>query len=108
MDAGPTNTDTNIPLEQCQDGYLYRIDARSASLGIFCAEKKSFFISRFTIVPPAFLFTEEHWDVGKPHGTAKALEVLEKAPDFDYDKDEEAVLKYLEDALGRYGDDDSS
>ena len=68
--------ETYIQIKECQDGYLYRIDARNASLGIWDAEKKGFVIRR-TQYEKTFLWMEFHWDA--PLGTAKPLEVLEKA-----------------------------
>jgi len=71
--------DTWIPLNDCVDGRLYAIDARNATIGIFNAESRSFLISRFKF-GSNFLFEEEHWDCGEPHGTAKPLRDLGSTP----------------------------
>jgi len=44
MSRKPENT--HIPIDQCKDGYAYRIDARNGSVGIYSAERKSFAIVR--------------------------------------------------------------
>jgi len=67
--------DTWIQLKDCIDGHLYAIDARNAPLGVFLAKEKSFLISRFKF-KENYLYLEEHWDCGEPHGTAKPLQDL--------------------------------
>lgn len=68
-----------IPISKCKDGYLYRIVARNASLGIWNEKNKSFSISRFKF-GDNFIFEEFHWETGPPYGTARPLEELEKSP----------------------------
>lgn len=75
-----------IPLNECNDGFLYIISARNAKLGIFCKEDNSFIIRRANNGPtfifkddkwikdgPYYLSKEYHWDTGEPFGTAKPL-----------------------------------
>jgi len=73
-----------IALGECSDGHLYHIAARNASLGVFCAEEQGFVISRHKF-GRNYLFTEEHWDTGEPHGTAKPLVEIEEAPEVTLD-----------------------
>ena len=81
-----------LAIDKCKDGYLYRINARNASYGIYNEKKKSFTISRYKF-GEVFLFHEDHWDTGAPHGTAKCLKEIEKAPEFNNDKEK---LEYLD------------
>lgn len=67
-----------ISLNNCKDGYLYKIKARNSQLGIFSKKDSGFIISRkkFTY---NYLFIEYHWDLGyEGFGTVKPLEELEK------------------------------
>lgn len=68
-----------IPMENCRDGYLYRILARNADYGIYNEKHKGFLISRFKF-SDNYTFTEDHWDTGAPHGTVKPLMEIGKAP----------------------------
>lgn len=88
----------NIPLEECEDGYLYWINARNGSLGVFQAELKGFTFIR-TKWDDRFLFTEYHWDTGPPLGTARARLKLEKAPIFGSAED---LFNYLEEVSKIY------
>ncbi len=86
-----------ISLENCEEGFLYAIEARNASVGIFIKEKSGFVIPRYKF--GYFLFTEDHWDTGEPHGTVRPFFKLEKIPpeiETALEQgDEEEVLKYL-------------
>ena len=62
-----------------KDGYLYKLDARNGSVGIWRADEESFIISRHKF-GDNFLDEEYHWDLGAPYGTAKPLQVLEESP----------------------------
>lgn len=68
-----------IPLSECEEGYLYRIDCRNLSLGVF--NSKAGFIGIRDKWGSKFLFTEYHWDTGPPFGTVCPKEKLEKLPD---------------------------
>jgi len=83
--------DSYIPIAECRSGYLYRIDSRNASFGIYDAENECFIISR-TKFYDNFLDEEDHWDTGIPCGTVKPLELIEEAPEFSSEID---VLNYL-------------
>jgi len=87
-----------IPMEKCKDGWLYRIDARNANLGIYNATKKTFYIRRdkWGFI---HLFEEYHWDTGEPYGTAKPLEEIEFAGNFNNDDERLAYLikKFVDD-----------
>ena len=69
-----------IPLDKCRNGYLYRIEARNAGVGIYNEKEKSFTINR--LKGDRFLYPEYHWDTGEPYGTVKPLEEFEEAPGF--------------------------
>jgi len=103
-----------IALKDCKDGYLYRIDARNAGLGIFWKAEKSFIILRHKFFDK-FLDTEGHWDTGSPYGSAKCLEELEKyldeiPVDFMTTNNKEQVEKwrdtfrYMQEKEKEYGD----
>jgi hypothetical protein len=82
--------------EELKDGYLYEIDARNASIGIWDEKRKTFFISR-TKFYDNFLFDENH--VSCPDfGTATPIREIEKSPftmNIDLYEIERHVLKYL-------------
>ena len=101
-------SEKEIKLEDCKDGYLYQIGARNSDLGVFSLRHKGFVINREKF-GDKFLFAEYHWDIGAPHGTAKCIKELEKAPDFawgewhksTYDQEQE-MLKWLEEKEAEY------
>jgi hypothetical protein len=70
---------TYIPVEKLEEGYLYSIDARNASYGIWFASEQGFVIRRHKF-GSVFLFTEIHWDLSESFGTVKPLLKLEKSP----------------------------
>ncbi len=88
-----------IKLEDLKDGWLYEIDGRLASLGIWSSLKRTFLVSRWKY-GDNFLFGEDHFDaftMGKdtPNGTVLPLREIEKVPvDIDY-TDEAEALPYL-------------
>lgn len=65
-----------ISIENCKNGYLYKIFARNSWLGIWWAKKKGFIILREKM-GSTYLFTEYHWDTGEPFGTVKPIELVE-------------------------------
>lgn len=89
---------SSIPIAECMDGWLYWITARNASLGIWRGEHLGFEISRWKF-GSNFSFIEDHWDTGRPHGTATPHLAIERAPD---DMDEEAFLGYMNGAHERF------
>ena len=99
-----------IKMKDLKGGYLYYIDARNASYGIWIPQKESFAISRIKF-QDNFIFEEHHWDC-ESFATVKPLKEMEKSPFeaknlviahikedgkttyFGY-KDEEKLLEYL-------------
>lgn len=65
-----------IPLEQCVNGRLYRIESRNLAVGVF-VEKRSGFIGIREKFGSEYLFTEYHWDTGSPFGTVRPIELLD-------------------------------
>jgi len=70
-----------IPLDQCQDRHLYRVDARTLSpAAVFCQKNSSFFGIR-TKFGYRFIDEEYHWEC-PAYATVRPLEDLgETAPD---------------------------
>ncbi len=82
-----------IKIEDLKDGWLYEIDGRNASLGIWSASKRTFLISRHKY-RDNFLFEEDHFDsftIGKDpsYATVLPLREIEKVPN------EAEILTYL-------------
>ena len=76
----------HMPIKDCLDGHLYKLDARNASCGIYDAGKKAFELHRYKF-GNTFLDYETHWDADEKHGTAKPLLLVEEAPELsDYDR----------------------
>ena len=69
-----------IPLNECKNGYIYKLNSRNLSKGVFC-EKSQGFTGIREKFGDRYLDTEYHWDTGAPHGTAHALEEIGKLPD---------------------------
>lgn len=99
-----------IKIKDLKNGYLYYIDARNASYGIWIPEKEAFAISRIKFFDN-FIFEEHHWDC-KAFATVQPLKEIEKSPFKSEDlltvhiredgkttyfgyKDEEKLLEYL-------------
>ena len=68
-----------LPLAECKDRFLYRLNSRNLSLGVFNAKLQGFVGIRYKF--DEYLDTEYHWDTGAPHGTAYPLEELRELPD---------------------------
>jgi hypothetical protein len=90
-----------IKIKDCKDGFLYRIDARNARVGIYDKEQLGFIISRHKF-KDNFLYVEYHWDVGtikpelKQHGTAAPIEELGPTKlSFLPEMNDEEKLKFL-------------
>lgn len=64
-----------IPLIDCRNRKLYRINSRNLSLGVFNEKTKGFIGLRYKF-GDTFAFTEYHWDVGEPFGTVQPQEEL--------------------------------
>lgn len=72
----------HIPLAQCKKGFFYKLDSRNLSSGVFNGNPVCpGFIGLREKFGSIFLFTEDHYDNGAPHGTAKPLEEIEQLPD---------------------------
>lgn len=65
-----------LKLDECENGYLYRISARNFGYGVFNAKYKGFIGIRVKF-SDEYLDTEIHWDEG---GTVHPYERLEKCP----------------------------
>lgn len=61
-------------MDKCVDDHMYIIYARNAHVGIYYEESRWFYIARYKF--GWFIDTENHWDTGEPHGTAKPLKDL--------------------------------
>ena len=98
-----------LKMPELKDGWLYRIHARNADLGIWFAGNESFVISRFKF-GRNFIFEEYHWDC-ESFATARPIRELERAPfdpsvDFSmegvrYPREKEG-LGYLNEARHRF------
>ena len=86
--------DEYIPLEDCQDGFLYEIKARNFSFGVFCAKTKGFIGIRNKF-GNEFLDEEFHWDTGAPFGTAKPIRMIKECPEICR-PDNDDLFKWLE------------
>jgi len=88
-----------IKIMDLKDGWLYEIEGRTASLGIWSATNRTFLVSRYKF-GDNFIFPEDHFDaftMGKdtPNGTVLPLRAIEKAPiDINF-YDEAELLAYL-------------
>lgn len=80
-----------IKIDQCKNGYVYKILARNGIFGIYNSLDYSFTLSRFKF-SSNYLFDEYHWDTGEPFGTVKPIEEIEKLPE---NMDENEILVYL-------------
>ena len=69
-----------IPIEQCKQGYLYKIHARNFGLGVYSEVDRGFIGIRYKF-GDRFLDIEYHYDTGVPHGTASPIEEICKVPD---------------------------
>lgn len=69
-----------IASKDCKNGYVYEVDARNFSYGVYSSEESGFIGIRHKFADE-FLDIEVHWDVGPPYGTAKPLRELGKVPD---------------------------
>jgi len=68
-----------MPLDQCKKGYLYKIDSRNLSYGVY--DGKQGFIGIREKFGSKYLFTEFHYDQGAPYGTVFPEKELEQVPD---------------------------
>ena len=64
-----------LPLADCKDRKLYRVDARRQSFGVFKKATGGFLGLREKF-GSVFVFEEFHWEASKIHGTVQPLEEL--------------------------------
>jgi len=69
-----------IPLNDCKDRFLYQINSRNLSYGVYNEETKGFVGIRNKF-GENYLFTEYHYDIGSPCGTVFPKKELIKIPD---------------------------
>lgn len=68
-----------IPLRDCKHGFLYKLESRNLDFGVFNSVNSGFIGIRYKL-GDKFLFTENHWEIGPPFGTAKPIEELQQVP----------------------------
>jgi hypothetical protein len=70
-----------IPIEECKHGYLYYIQSRNLSIGVFNKDNDNGLIGVREKFGSRYLFTEFHYDNGPPFGTAKPILELGPVPE---------------------------
>ena len=88
-----------IPLEECKHGYLYKINSRNLTFGVFNSGQSNTGLSNGFIglrvkFDETYLFTEYHWDTGPPIGTVHPKVELEKCP-LELNEDSEELFNWL-------------
>jgi hypothetical protein len=79
-DAGSAPIRENtIPLNECRNGWVYRLSSRNLGFGVFVQASNGFIGIREKF-NHKYLFTEYHRDTGVPFGTVCPKEELEPAP----------------------------
>lgn len=96
-----------LTTDECKDGYLYEIEARNFSLGVYRATTKGFIGIRYKF-GNRYLFEELHWDNDPHFGTVKPLRELEACHvwpvmDAKLEEDSKALFDYLEGQLSDRG-----
>ena len=88
-----------IPVQECLNGWLYRIASRDLNLGVYRSSDHAFLGIRHE-TGARFLFTEFHVDCGTPYGTALPFEKICQCPISRLDEfREERVNGNLEDNM---------
>lgn len=80
MNYHPDTISDWIPLENCRNRGVYRIDSRNLTIGVFDEIHQSFIGIREKF-GSRYLFAEYHWDTGAPFGTVRPQEMLTELPD---------------------------
>ena len=77
MDETPKKKETPqpIPLAECKERGLYRLNSRNLTLGVFVAREHAFRGIR-TKFGSRYIASEYHWDDGPPFGTVNPMELL--------------------------------
>lgn len=101
-----------IPIDECEENVLYRINARNANLGIFKGKhtKEPGFIIIRKKFGRRYLDFEYHWDNGRPFGTASPKRVLDsglshipmKNQNRPADSVQEKVFSYLDEMQNKF------
>ena len=73
------NRENTIPLNECRNGWVYKLSSRNLGFGVFVQASNGFIGIREKF-KHKYLFTEYHWDTGAPFGTVRPEEELEPAP----------------------------
>src|SRR5690242_8016495 len=73
------NSNEYISLNDCEDGFIYKIKSRNLKFGLFIKERNGFLGIR-TKFNTRFLFMEYHWDADTSFGTVKPKEKLHFVP----------------------------
>jgi len=76
------NASTWLPMDQLEPNRLYWVYARNAYQGIWSPQDRGFCILREKF-GSRYLFTEYHWDTGKPFGTVKPFGLVDGEGPFD-------------------------
>lgn len=84
-------------MRELRQGYLYKIEARNATYGIWNYKTRGFIISRIKFTSN-YVFEEYHWDSDKIYGTAQPMEEVERSPF----KPEDLIEDYLEKNGNKY------
>jgi hypothetical protein len=83
-----------IPLDLCKRGHVYRVRSRNLRYAVFDGEHG--FIGIRTKFGDRYLFTEDHWDTGEPHGTVKPYEDSGPVPDgIEVSESSKELMEYL-------------
>ena len=95
---------TWLPIDDMVAGHVYRIESRNLTYGVWNPDLVGFTGIR-TKFGHRFLFTEDHWDTGPPHGTAKPYEdtgfVVPDGVDVSDQADNDALFRWLDDLASR-------
>lgn len=98
----PYPFEIQIKLPDCKHGYLYQLASRNLRLGVF-NEATSGFIGIRIKFDHRFLFTEDHYDTGIPHGTACPLKALKRCPKMELIETNKELFSWLIDQYRAYG-----
>lgn len=72
--------DKYLPIAECVNGRIYRLQSRNLIVGVYREETKGFIGIRRKF-GHTYLFEEYHWDTGAPYGTAYPIEEVAVLPD---------------------------
>lgn len=95
-----------IPIDQCEEGYLYKLHARNIAIGVYRSSPIPSFVGIRTKFSSRYLDVEYHHDADPRFGTAVPLERLEKCPVAELETDLGLVCKQCDKPMrheGTYG-----